>query len=108
MLLQIRPNDIDDFLGTGINSSTAGRKFDVTADMLLKNLRHQSIHCTARRSNQLKHVGALLLLLQRSLDRLYLASNAAHAFEQLFLVPNRMRDKRIYYTPVYVLAKFCL
>jgi hypothetical protein len=89
-LLQIGPDDIDQFLGARINALAAGRQLDVTANVVFEHLSHESIHSAPSSRNELKNVRTLSFFLQRTFDRLNLASDAANAFKQLFFLANRM------------------
>src|ERR1039457_6938140 len=60
------------------------------ADVILHQLGNQAVCCAAHRHDKLHHLIAIDLRLERSLDRLDLATKTADAIQQLILTANRM------------------
>src|SRR4029077_7699328 len=66
----------------------AGRIRHVHADMLLEQLRHETVRGPAHRDGELHDLGAIGVALKSALDRRDLATQAAHALHQLRLLMN--------------------
>src|SRR5271165_3319614 len=60
------------------------------ADMVLDRFRHQTVRRAARGGNEMHHLLAPGLAVERPLDRLDLAADSSHARQQLLLVPDRV------------------
>jgi hypothetical protein len=59
---------------------------DVRADVVFHHLRHEPVHRSACRGDELQNFCALDLSLQSALNRFNLAAQAAHAIEELALL----------------------
>ena len=60
------------------------------AQMAFKDLRHQPVHRTAHGGELLQHGRAVGAVLQRTLERIQLTTDAAHARKRLLLVGGGM------------------
>jgi hypothetical protein len=63
----------------------------VRVDVILYHFRHQSRYRPPHTGDQMHDLFTAGLALERTLDRLDLASDAAHSCKQLFLFTNSMR-----------------
>jgi hypothetical protein len=61
---------------------------DVLPDMVLHHLAHEAVDGAADRCDELKDIGTTYFLIERPLDRLHLAPNAASLLQQLVLFAN--------------------
>jgi len=66
---------------------------NVKADVPLDHLGHQSVHGASASGNVMQNIGTLSFLLERSCDRLYLASDSPNSIEQLLFLFNRVSHK---------------
>jgi hypothetical protein len=77
-------NNIDQFLGAlGARTALMIRIDDVHPNMILDDLSHQAVHRAARSDDEMEDGGAAFFILDRALERLHLAEDAAHSVEQL-------------------------
>jgi len=77
-------NDIDQFFGaSGARAALVIGIDDVHPDVILDYFSHQAVHCAARGNDQMQDVGASLFMLDRALERLDLAEDAADPVEEL-------------------------
>jgi len=80
-------DDGDEILG---RASTFGFRAaawkHVLADMTLEDVRHQAVHCAARRRNQSQHLAAIGFGVQCASERFDLSTNASDPVSQSFLV----------------------
>ena len=60
------------------------------AQMAFKDLRHQPVHRTAHGGELLQHGRAVGAVLQRTLERIQLTTDSAHARKRLLLVGGGM------------------
>jgi hypothetical protein len=91
-LLQVGPYHVDQLFGAAHPFGVVPvlRIKDVGANVVLHHLRHEPVHGAARGGDELQHLGALDLALQRALDRFNLAAQAAHTIEELILFSDGM------------------
>ena len=77
-------NNIDQFFGAfGARTALMIGIDDVHPNMILDDLSHQAVHRAARGDDEMEDVGASFFLLDRALERLDLAEDAAHPVQQL-------------------------
>ena len=77
-------NDIDQFLGAFCaRTALVVRIDDVHPNMILDDLSHQAVHRAPRSDDEMEDGGASFFLLDRALEGLHLAEDAAHPVEQL-------------------------
>src|ERR1700719_1697249 len=83
-LSEVRLNNIDQFFGAlGARTALVVRIDDVHPNMLLDDLSHQAVHRAARSDDQMEDGGASFFILDRALEGLHLAEDAAHSVEEL-------------------------
>ena len=89
-LLQIRADDVHEFV-RGLSARPC-RLFgqDVRADVFLEHLRHESIHGTPGGSDELQRRCAAVLRFKGTLDGIHLSADTTDASEQLILVADGM------------------
>src|ERR1700680_5082681 len=91
VLLQVRPDDVHEVLsGPTLFRLRSSAVECVITDMPLDHFRHQTVHGTACRGNQAKHIAAFRLRVQGARKGLDLAPNARHAKRQPLLLANRV------------------
>ena len=74
---------------------------EMRSDMLFNHFRHQSGDCSAHAGDQVHDLVASRFILERALDRLYLAADASHASQKPLLLTNSMcHSGNIGYTPI--------
>jgi hypothetical protein len=64
---------------------------DMHPDMVLNDLSHQAVHCSARRDDEMEYVGAALFFFDRSFERVDLTENTPHSVQELGFLFNSMR-----------------
>src|SRR5271165_5332648 len=81
---EIGAHDFDQLVGVlGAFARRQAGSGHMAADVILHHLGHQAVHGAADRGNDLKHLGAAGLGLERTLDGCDLPANAPHPRQQL-------------------------
>jgi hypothetical protein len=104
--LEVRPNDVDELVGSLAPIALRRSAEHVREDVLLEDFRHQTVHSAAGSGNELERLAAVGFGLKGALDGLALSSNASDAREQFRLVANSMAHEsrfaieRVIYPPI--------
>jgi hypothetical protein len=89
-LLQVGAHYVDQFF-SGLRALGLMARLDqVRANVILDHLGHQSVDGAAGAGDELQHVGAADLLVERPFDGFDLSANAPDAIEQLGFFTNRV------------------
>jgi hypothetical protein len=77
-------NDVDQFFGAlGARAALVIWIYDVHPNVILDDFSHQAVHCAAGGDDEMEDGGASFFVLDRALERLDLAEDAANAVEEL-------------------------
>src|SRR5579859_7793211 len=100
--LQIGSDDVQQLIRRiGIEGTWVLLEVDqMRADMVFDNLGHEALHGAACAGDQMHDLLASGLAGERPLDALHLASQAAHAGQQLLLIANRVAHELLWHTPL--------
>jgi hypothetical protein len=79
-----------------------------TGDRFVADFGHHTDHSAACTGDQMHHLFAARLAVERALDRFDLAPDAAHARQQLGFLTDRMRRRPILYPPILYKPRLAL